>query len=170
VSAAAAIRVRDATAVDVAAVRDVADRAWHDTYAGLLRPETIDAFVASAYAPERMERRIAGHTFVVAVDGHGTILAFADAIPGDDRLDLVAIYASPEARGRGAGTRLLADVRRRHPDLPIAADVLAGNRKGETFYEARGFVPRETLEENLFGEPVVERRWWLDPTNGPGRV
>ena len=45
------------------------------------------------------------------------------------------------------------------PGQPISADVLDGNRKGETFYEARGFVPRERLEADLFGEPVVERRW-----------
>jgi hypothetical protein len=40
------------------------------------------------------------------------------------------------------------------------ADVLAGNRKGEPFYEARGFEPRETLDEQLGGELVAERRWW----------
>ncbi len=62
---------------------------------------------------------------------------------------------------RGFGTTLLREVQRRFPDKPISADVLAGNGKGEAFYEARGFEPRETLEARLFEEPVVERRWWL---------
>ena len=50
-----------------------------------------------------------------------------------------------------------------HPDLPIAADVLIGNRKGEAFYEARGFESRETVEEQLGAELVSERRWWRSP-------
>jgi GNAT superfamily N-acetyltransferase len=152
--------VRDALSGDAAAVRAVAAAGWRDTYTGLFAAATIESFVASAYSVERLERRIAGHTFLVVEDGHG-IVAFADAIPEPDRLNLVAIYALPEWRGRGAGTALLDTLRERFPDLPIAADVLAGNRKGETFYEHRGFEPRERLEEDLFGEAVLERRWWL---------
>jgi GNAT superfamily N-acetyltransferase len=152
--------VRDALGRDAAAVRDVASAAWRDTYAGLLGAATIESFVASAYSIERLERRIAGHTFLVVEDGHA-VVAFADAIREPDHVNLVAIYALPEWRGRGAGTALLDLLRARFPDLPIAADVLVGNAKGETFYEHRGFVPRERLEEELFGEAVLERRWWL---------
>jgi hypothetical protein len=39
--------------------------------------------------------------------------------------------------------------------------VLLGNRKGESFYEARGFTPGETLEVQLFDETATLRRWWL---------
>jgi len=152
--------VRDALSGDAAAVRDIATAAWRATYAGLLADATIESFVASAYSIERLERRIAGHTFIVA-EFEREVVAFADAIQQPDRLYLVAIYALPEWRGRGAGTALLDILRERFPDLPIAADVLEGNRKGETFYEHRGFVPRERLDEELFGESVLERRWWL---------
>jgi hypothetical protein len=62
---------------------------------------------------------------------------------------------------------LLAALRSRFPDLPVAADVLSGNVKGEAFYERRGFFPRETLEVDLFGEPVLERRWWLGTPPSP---
>jgi GNAT superfamily N-acetyltransferase len=159
--------VRDALSGDAAAVRDVASAAWRDTYAGLLAAATIESFVASAYSIERLERRIAGHTFLVVEDGH-EVVAFADAIREPAHVNLVAIYALPEWRGRGAGTALLDILRARFADLPIAADVLEGNRKGETFYEHRGFVPRERLEEELFGEAVLERRWWLGvpPSSG----
>jgi hypothetical protein len=44
--------------------------------------------------------------------------------------------------------------------------VLAGNRKGEVFYEARGFEPREVVEEQLGDELVSERRWWLPAAAG----
>jgi GNAT superfamily N-acetyltransferase len=154
--------VRPATLDDIPGIAAVAAAAWRDTYAGLLRHETIETFIERAYAAERLARRVAADTFLVAVDG-GAILAFCDALASDDRVELFAIYVLPEERGRGAGTRLLAGLRERFPDRPIAAEVLSGNRKGETFYEARGFVPRERIETELFGELVTERRWWLVP-------
>jgi GNAT superfamily N-acetyltransferase len=153
-------KVRDAVAADAAEVRAVASIAWRDTYGDLLRPATVEAFVEAAYSVEMVERRIDRSTFLVAEDGN-RIIAFANAIAGLDRLNLAAIYALPERRGEGAGTLLLTALRARFPTLPIAADVLSGNRKGEAFYERRGFAPREILEDELFGEPVVERRWWL---------
>jgi hypothetical protein len=101
--------VRDARGSDAAAIREVAVVAWRDTYAALLQPGTIGAFIEAAYSVEMLERRIARHVFLVAED-------------------------------------------------TVAADVLSGNRKGEVFYERRGFIPREVLEDELYGEPVIERR------------
>jgi GNAT superfamily N-acetyltransferase len=154
-------RVRSAVVADAAAVRAVAASAWRDTCAGLLKTATIEGFIDRSYSIERLEWRIARHTFLV-VEAGDRVVAFADAVEEPDRLNLVAIYVLPEVRGQGAGTLLLESLRARFPRLPIAADVLTGNRKGEIFYERRGFRPRETLEAELFGEPVVERRWWLD--------
>jgi diamine N-acetyltransferase len=155
------LSVRDAAAEDAAALREVASLAWRDTYRGLLSDATIEAFIDRAYSLEHLRRRIDGHTFLV-VEEAGAIVAFADAAVDGDHLNLGAIYAHPERRGRGAGSLVLDTLRDRFPNVPIAADVLTGNRKGEAFYERRGFVPRETLPAELFGEAVVERRWWLE--------
>ena len=153
--------VRDADATDAAAIQSVADAAWHDTYRGLLSTATIDAFVAAAYSLERLERRIVNDVLLVA-DEDRAVVAFADAVAAPDRLSLGAIYARPDRRRGGAGRALLGELRDRFPELSIAADVLEGNRAGEGFYERMGFVPRERIETDLFGEAVVERRWWLD--------
>ncbi len=155
------VTVRRATLADPPAVRAVAAAAWRDTYDGLLAPATIEAFIERAYSLERLARRIEADVFLVA-EADGEIIAFADAVLDADRVNLAAIYADPARRRRGAGSRLLAAVRDQFPGMPVAADVLVGNRKGEVFYEARGFVPRETLPSVLFGEAVVERRWWLE--------
>jgi GNAT superfamily N-acetyltransferase len=157
--------VRPAVAVDAQAIRAVASSAWRDTYRGLLTPATIESQIERAYSIELLERRIARDIFLVAEDD-SSIVAFADALAEPDRLNLAAIYALPEVRGQGAGTLLLDAIRSDFPHLPIAADVLAGNRKGEVFYERRGFTPREVVEAELFGEPVVERRWWLETPAG----
>ena len=75
------------------------------------------------------------------VEADGAVALFAEAAVEPDRVTLVAIYADPERRGRGFGTAALEAIRATHQDLPVAADVLVGNAKGETFYAARGFVP-----------------------------
>jgi GNAT superfamily N-acetyltransferase len=151
--------VRRADDADAGPIQGVASAAWRDTYEGLLRPDTIETYIERAYSPERLRARITADRFYVAVGELG-IVAFADAVVLPERIELAAIYALPEIRGQGAGTALLRTLLRVLPALPMTADVLAGNRKGEGFYEHRGFVARETMKAELFGEPVVERRWW----------
>ncbi len=163
--AAARIRVRRATPSHAPAIRDIASAAWRDTYRDLLRDETIEWFIERAYSEERVSLRIERHeTWVAELDGE--VAAFAETAIEPDRVTLVAIYAEPERRGLGMGTALLDAIVADHRHLPIAADVLVGNRKGEVFYEARGFEPREIIDEQLGTELVSERRWWL-PTK-PG--
>jgi GNAT superfamily N-acetyltransferase len=162
-----ALVVRDATADDIEAVRSIAAAAWRDTYAGLIGESTIEAFLERSYGVERVTRRIRDDTFLLAVTEDGAVVAFANAREAEGYLHLLAIYADPGRRGGGAGTALLDELRRRFPGEAIAAEVLRGNRKGETFYEARGFVPRETVEADLFAERIVEQRWWLDPQEPP---
>jgi GNAT superfamily N-acetyltransferase len=148
---------------DAPGIQSVAAAAWRATYAGLLAPATIESFITNAYASETLRSRIEADTFLVA-DADGEIRAYADAGPREGHLVLWAIYADPDWRTQGLGTLLLRELRQRFPALAIAADVVVGNRRGEVFYERRGFVPRETMESDLFGEAVRERRWWLgDP-------
>jgi GNAT superfamily N-acetyltransferase len=154
------MHVRAAVAADVTVVRSVAAAAWRDTYAGLLRPATIESFIERAYSTERVFHRIEADIFLVAIDT-SSIVAFCDALEREAQVDLLAIYALPERRGHGAGSALLGELRSRFSGRTIVAEVLVGNRKGEVFYEHRGFEPGETLETELFGERVVERRWRL---------
>jgi phosphinothricin acetyltransferase len=131
---------------------------WRNTYAGLLRDETILAVLAGPYAIQNVRDRISGHDFLVAENAN-EIGAYADAVPEPGRLFLAAIYTLPARRGSGAGTALLDAIATRHSLLPIDANVLLGNRAGEDFYERRRFAPVETIETDLFGEAVTERRW-----------
>ena len=158
----ALVGVRPATPADVEAIRRIARDAWRATYRGMLRDETIEWFLARGYAPERVELRIRRHeTWVAEADGR--VAAFAEAAVEPDHVVLVAIYADPAARGVGLGTALLDALLAAHPGAPIAADVLEGNALGEPFYAARGFAPRERIEEQLGDEIVIERRWWRTP-------
>jgi GNAT superfamily N-acetyltransferase len=156
------IRVRRATPSHAPAIRAIAETAWRATYRDLLRPETIDWFLERAYAEDRVGLRIERHeTWVAELDGAVSAFAECEVLP--DRVTLVAIYAEPDRRGLGLGTALLTAITGAHPRVAIAADVLAGNAGGEAFYLARGFVAAEDVDEELGGEHVRERRWWLRP-------
>jgi GNAT superfamily N-acetyltransferase len=151
--------VRRATASHAPAIRTIAEDAWRATYAGMIAEDTIEWFLERAYTEDRVGLRIERHQVWVA-ELDGRVAAFAEAEPAADRVTLVAIYADPARRGLGLGTALLEAVTAANPGLPIAADVLAGNAAGETFYAARGFVPVEDVHEQLGAENVHERRWW----------
>ena len=159
----APILVREAVPDDAAAIREVALAAWRATYAGRIDDDAIERFLARAYAEERIALRIERHAVFVA--GAGDVVeAYAECADRDDHVQLVAIYALPEARGRGLGSALLAAVLAEHPGRDVSADVLVGNDLAEPFYAARGFEPGESLTEELGGVPIRERRWWLRAT------
>ena len=81
--------------------------------------------------PLRCLRAASRATHFLVVQDEDRIIAFANAVNALDRLNLAAIYALPDRRSQGAGTMLLAALRSRFPDLPVAADVVSGNVKGE---------------------------------------
>ncbi len=157
------MKVRKAHRGDLEAVAAIAEAALPDTYQGLLEDATIERWLAATYSPAALLHRLEDHPIFVATSGLGEVQAFADAFIEDDRIVLSAIYVKPAQRDRGAGTALLRRVRALDARLPVSCDVILGNRKGEHFYEARGFVPGETVHVVLFGQPVIERRWWLVP-------
>ncbi len=166
VTARRAVTVRRATPSHAPAIREIAHAAWRETYRDMLLAETIEWFIERAYSEERVALRIERHeTWVAGQDGE--VAAFAESAIEPDRVTLVAIYAQPGRLGQGLGSALLRAVVTAHPDLPIVADVLAGNRAGESFYEARGFEPRERFDEQLGSELVHERRWWRPAVAGP---
>jgi GNAT superfamily N-acetyltransferase len=172
VTAATDAWARAAELADAPAIRGVAVDAWWATYAHRLADETIERFLAAAYAEDRIAVRIDRHEVLVAgvvrpegppsfgSDPSG-VDAFAEVTAHDDHLQLVAIYTRPKARGRGLGSALLAAIVAAHPDEDLAADVLLDNELAEPFYAARGFEPGELLVDEIAGDPVRERRWWL---------
>lgn len=160
----AAVAVRPAVATDAAAVCEVGVSAWRATYTALVGADAVERFIALAYAPERIASRIERDVMFVAGYSGGDpsgVDAFIEVVEEVDRQHIVAFYARPSSRGRGLGTALLAEVVAAFPGRDISADVLEGNDLGEPFYVARGFEPGEIIIEDIAGELIRERRWWL---------
>ena len=156
------MELRGAEPSDFDAVATIASEAWWDSYASLLRPDTIESVLANTYSDRALIHRWEDHPIFLVTDGE-TAIAFADAFIEDDRIVLSALYVALQHRRRGAGSMLLSRVSEIDDSLAVSSDILLGARAAEMFYESHGFVPGETMKSILYGEPIVERRWWKEP-------
>ena len=156
------MEIRRAGKDDLVGIGRVADAAHWDAYAGLLDPGTIAALLRRDFAPGPVRRRLLSGGVLVAIEA-GRVVGFADAAVAGDQVRLQALGTDPENRHARVAARLLEEVRRLAPALPVSADVLLGCTPVEGYLEAQGFVPGEVLESDLFGQLTVARRWWLAP-------
>ena len=156
------MRVRSANRDDLLDIGRIAEAGFWDAYTGLLKPDTIGRVLTADYSPSAMRRRLLRGGVLLALVGDDPV-AFVDAAPDGESLEVSAIATDPATRRRGNGTGLISEVRRRHPRLALSADVLLGHLGAEAFFEHLGFVPGETVHRRLFSEDVVERRWWCEP-------
>lgn len=156
------MEVRRAGRGDLVAIGRVADAAHWEAYSGLLAAVTIAALLRRDFSPGPLRRRLLSGRVLVAEED-GRVVGFAEAAVETDHTRLTALASDPGDRHAGVAARLLEAVRRLAPHLPVSADVPLGCLPVEGYLEAQGFVPGEILQTNLFGEEVVERRWWLPP-------
>jgi ribosomal protein S18 acetylase RimI-like enzyme len=178
------MNVRPATPDDAAAVSDVAEAAWWETYPGVLDPDAVEAALAElydeAFLREVLEEREdllflvcevrpegeprSGRT---ATDGSresaeddGEIVGFATAQQTwADEVAVHTVYVHPDRWSEGVGTALLEEIEAsaRAADADrLRAGVLSGNHVGRSFLESRGFERVETETAEVGGETVPE--------------
>lgn len=155
------VKVRGATPEDLTSIAVIARRAIPGAYHHLLSPRTIATWLEAAYNEEAVRRSWEDHPIFVALDEED-LIGFADAYDDDGAVTIGALFTDPDSRGQGAGTALVDAIQRAAGDRPVTADVMLGNHLGERFYEHLGFVPGETIPGDLFGEHIVERRWYRE--------
>lgn len=160
------VKIRRAEPSDLVEVAVIAEGSGQTAFAGLLLPHTVSAWIKAAYSPAALRQRWEDHPIYLVIEDE-TIIAFADAFIEDDQIVVSAICTHPAFRRRGAATLLLDWIHSLAPPLPIIADVVLGSHAAESFYEKLGFVPGETIQVTLFGEQLIERRWWLGPRPHP---
>ena len=152
--------IRRAEPSDLVEVAVIAEESWQAAFAGLLKPHTVSSWVEAAYSPAALRQRWEDHPIYLVIEEE-RVIAFADAFIEDDQIVVSAVCTHPLYRRRGAAGMLLKWIRSLAPPLPVMADVVLGSHAAESFYEAKGFVPGETIQVTLFGERIIERRWWL---------
>ncbi len=155
------MEVRRADRGDLLGVARVVHAAHWDTYTGLLKPQTIAEVIATLYRPSILKRRLMAGELYVALDDRQVVIAFAFVDFHDDHIDIPSIAVDPNTRQRGVAREMIALIRADGGPGPLCMTVLLGSLDGEAFAERLGFVPGEIIEQELAGEEVVQRRWWL---------
>ncbi|NHN47477.1 GNAT family N-acetyltransferase [Halostella sp. JP-L12] len=134
------VTVRRAESDDIDGVRRVAERAWRETYDGVLPDDAVETMLSTHYSPEVLEEIVAADAerlFVAEDDGETVGYAASGgseaAVEGE-----ISIYVDPDHWGRGVGERLLdravEDLAARDVDR-VEESVLAENKVGTAFYE-----------------------------------
>lgn len=155
------MEVRTARRQDLIEIGRLAHEVWWEAYAGLVTTDTINRALDANYSPSVLAERLLKHYCFMAVE-KGETVGFAEGVPTDDRVVLETLYCREGGNVR-VGHQLISRMHALAPHLPMCSDVVLGHLAAETFFESIGFAPGETVEEDLEGEHIVRRRWWLPP-------
>ena len=146
--------VRIATPDDVIGIRDVATKAWYNTYLNIYAASTVNELLAASYNEEHLRKRLEYRLFIVAIEDK-EVVGFANFIQGSE-LYLSAHYVRPHSQNKGYG-RLLLEKGLPHYDGQYDAvylEVDTQNEKGVAFYEQEGFEVLRTYEHVMYGETM----------------
>lgn len=134
------VTIRRAEPDDLDGIRRVAERAWRETYDGVLPDDAVETMLETHYAPEVLEeiRRSDTERLFVAADD-GEVVGYAASGGSDAAVEgEISIYVDPDRWGDGIGGRLLdravEDLSERGVDR-VEESVLADNDVGTAFYQ-----------------------------------
>ena len=154
------VTIRRSEADDLDGIRRVAERAWRETYDGVLPDDALETMLETHYAPKvlaEIRRSDAEHLFV-AVDDGDVVVGYAASGRSDAAVEgEISIYVDPERWGDGIGESLLD---RAVEDLSergvgqVEESVLVDNEVGRSFYE-KHFERTGDREIEVGGETKV---------------
>lgn len=147
------IVVRDAVVADAQAIAAVHVAGWRWAYDGLMPPSLLAGLSAARRATgwaKTLAEGTATPGFVnLVAESGGSVIGFVSLGPdrdndaGDELGELMAIYVTSSAAGRGVGSRLLDEGLARlaaHGFTAARLWVLATNVRARGFYERHGWV------------------------------
>lgn len=147
-------KVREATANDVVAIRDVATKAWYNTYLNIYAASTINELLAASYNETHLKKRLEEQLFLVAEEDD-EIVGFANFIYGKE-LYLSAHYVHPESQHKGYGTSLLEKGLEYFQDKydVVYLEVDNKNEGAIKYYQNHGFEIVRSYQPEMYGEQL----------------
>lgn len=145
-------KVREATPADVVSIRDVATKAWYNTYLNIYAARTVNELLAAAYNEQHLTKRLKDQLFLVAEED-GEIVGFANFINGSE-LFLSAHYVRPESQRKGYGTDLLEAGLKHFKGQydAVYLEVDNQNTEGVEYYKQHGFELVRPYHHEMYGE------------------
>jgi ribosomal protein S18 acetylase RimI-like enzyme len=158
--------VREASAADIQAIREVARASWEADYPGILSRETAEEGVEEWYTPERLRAALVDSKALlfVAVEEDSPVGFVHGAVTGEGEGHVLRLYVHPDHRRRGVGGRLLERARDElvaYGVDRIYAQTLADNDLGNAFYRDRGFEKVDEGETTIAGNSFRENTYAL---------
>jgi diamine N-acetyltransferase len=165
------VTYRDATAADAAALDEVFDTVFCDTFAHLYRPEDLNAFLSS-FGIADWERQLSDPAFIVRVaEANGKVVGFLKLGPlklpievNGPALLLDQLYLLKEHHGAGIAQALMDwafEEAVRRGALQLFLTVYVDNNRARSFYDHYGFEPvgrYEFMVGSQADEDIVMRK------------
>ncbi|MGC2652973.1 MAG: GNAT family N-acetyltransferase [Mycobacterium sp.] len=138
------VEIREARLQEYRRVAQMHYRAWRQSYSGILPPVLLDLFDdplhwADNVYPEKLSQP--GWAMWLAESGGAPVgVSIVGPAPDrPDRLEIDALYVTPECQRQRVGTLLLADAITAHPGGDVVLWCAEKNHRARRFYEAKGF-------------------------------
>ncbi|WP_136717864.1 GNAT family N-acetyltransferase [Halorientalis salina] len=153
------MEVREATADDQAAIREIAKRSLEASYS--LSPQAIESGIRQWFGPDEFAEKIEDDEILIfVVERNGEPVAFSEnALLGEGEADLLWLHVHPDYRGEGIGSELFETTRNRLEDYGVThlrGRVLSINQAGNTFYKNVGFEKVGEGEVRIDDSPYTE--------------
>lgn len=147
-------KIRKATPKDVVGIRDVATKAWYNTYMNIYAAKTVNELLAASYNEQHLLKRLEDQLFLV-VEEDENIIGFANFIYGSE-LFLSAHYVSPLWQHHGYGSELLTEGLSYFNDdyREVFLEVDNKNDEAVSFYEQKGFEKLRSYTHVMYGEAM----------------
>lgn len=160
--------IRTATAADIDAIQEIADRSWKTDYPGIMTRENANEAVTDWYDTDQLETELdQERTVLLVAERDGTIVGFSHANWNEPESEgyILRIYVHPDHRHEGVGHELLEQTcatLASHDIDRINAMVLAENDPGNAFYDEFGFEYADERETMIGDETYPENRYVLE--------
>lgn len=147
-------KIRKATPKDVVGIRDVATKAWYNTYMNIYAAKTVNELLPASYNEQHLLKRLEDQLFLV-VEEDENIIGFANFIYGSE-LFLSAHYVSPLWQHHGYGSELLTEGLSYFNDeyKEVFLEVDNKNDEAVSFYEQKGFEKLRSYTHVMYGEAM----------------
>ncbi|WP_436943898.1 N-acetyltransferase family protein [Staphylococcus xylosus] len=146
--------IRRATPDDVVGIRDVATKAWYNTYLNIYAAKTVNELLAASYNGQHLLKRLEDQLFLV-VEEDNEIIGFATFIYGTE-LFLSAHYVRPSWQHHGYGSKLLTKglnyFEGEYDEVFLEVD--NKNDEAVSFYEQKGFERLRSYTHVMYGEAM----------------
>ena len=127
-------KIRKATPQDVVGIRDVATKAWYNTYMNIYAAKTVNELLAASYNEQHLLKRLEDQLFLV-VEEDENIIGFANFIYGSELLTEGLSYFNDEYK-------------------EVFLEVDNKNDEAVSFYEQKGFEKLRSYTHVMYGEAM----------------